>query len=80
MEIRPIRNTKDHNRALHEIEELWGAPEGTPKGDRLEVLVALVDADERAPIPSIHPTRLTPFARSPESASGWNSRDLINVR
>ena len=48
MDIRPIRNDKDHRAALGEIESLWGARQGTPEGDKLDVLVALVDAYEEA--------------------------------
>lgn len=46
MEIRPIRTDKDHRAALAEIDACWGAPEGTEKGDRLDVLLALVDIYE----------------------------------
>lgn len=48
MVVRPIRTEKDHSRALKEIERLWGAREGTPEGDRLDVLATLVEAYERA--------------------------------
>jgi hypothetical protein len=30
MHIRPIRTDADHRRALAEIEQLWGAADGTP--------------------------------------------------
>ena len=43
MEIRPIRTDKDHRAALAEIDACWGAREGTEQGDRLDVLLALVD-------------------------------------
>jgi HTH-type transcriptional regulator / antitoxin HigA len=46
MDIRPIRTEKDHRAALAEIEACWGAPEGTEEGDRLAVLLALVDIYE----------------------------------
>jgi HTH-type transcriptional regulator / antitoxin HigA len=46
MEIRPIRTDKDHQAALAEIEACWGAPEGTEEGDRLDVLLALVEIYE----------------------------------
>ncbi|MBX9824344.1 MAG: helix-turn-helix domain-containing protein [Xanthobacteraceae bacterium] len=46
MEIRPIRSDKDHKAALAEIEACWGAAEGTEEGDRLDVLLALVDIYE----------------------------------
>ena len=51
MGIKPIRNENDHEAALQEIERLWGAPQDTPRGDRLDVLVALVEANERARYP-----------------------------
>lgn len=46
MDIRPIRNDADHEAALLEIETLWGAGEGTAEGDRLDILVTLVEAYE----------------------------------
>jgi HTH-type transcriptional regulator / antitoxin HigA len=51
MEIKPIRNEADHDEALHEIERLWGAKEGTPDGDRLDVLTTLVEAYEEKHFP-----------------------------
>ena len=46
MEVRPIRTEQDHRAALAEIEASWGAAEGTDEGDRLDVLLALVDLYE----------------------------------
>jgi HTH-type transcriptional regulator / antitoxin HigA len=46
MEINPIRSDEDHRAALKEIESYWGAPEGSEEGDRLDVLLALVDVYE----------------------------------
>ena len=46
MAIRPIRTDEDHRAALAEIDACWGAPEGSEEGDRLEVLVALVELYE----------------------------------
>jgi HTH-type transcriptional regulator/antitoxin HigA len=52
--IRPIRTDQDHRDALAQIEACWGAPEGTEQGDRLDVLVTLVESYEakRWPIES----------------------------
>ncbi|MGH8337778.1 MAG: helix-turn-helix domain-containing protein, partial [Gammaproteobacteria bacterium] len=47
MEIKPIRTESDHAEALRLIERLWGAKAGTRDGDRLEVLVTLIEAYER---------------------------------
>jgi antitoxin component HigA of HigAB toxin-antitoxin module len=46
MEIRPIRTDKDHRAALAEIDANWGAAAGTDAGDRLDVLLALVEIYE----------------------------------
>ena len=47
MDIQPIKTEKDYDAALQAIEELWDTKEGTPEGDRLEVLITLVDAYEQ---------------------------------
>jgi HTH-type transcriptional regulator/antitoxin HigA len=46
MDIRPIRTDKDHRAALVEIDKYWGSPLGTQKGDKLDVLLALVEVYE----------------------------------
>ena len=50
-EIKPIRTEEDYKKALSEVESLWGAPNGTPKGDRLDVLATLIDAWEAVHYP-----------------------------
>src|SRR3990172_11345742 len=47
MKIKPIKTERDYRTALKEIERLWEAKPNTPKGDRLEVLVTLVEAYEQ---------------------------------
>ena len=46
MEIVPIKTNEDYRRTLKEIEGLMTAKQGTPAGDRLDVLVTLVEAWE----------------------------------
>ena len=46
MQIRPIRTDKDHRAAPAEIEKLWGASIGTPAGDKLDILMTLVETYE----------------------------------
>lgn len=46
MEIKPIKNEDDYNLALAEIETLWGADAETPEGDKLDVLITLIEAYE----------------------------------
>lgn len=47
MQIKPIRTKADHRAALKEIEALMMAKLNTPDGERLDVLVTLVEAYER---------------------------------
>jgi HTH-type transcriptional regulator/antitoxin HigA len=51
MEIRPIKTEADYICALAEIERLWGAAAHTPAGDKLDVLLTLVEAYEDAHYP-----------------------------
>ena len=51
MEIKPIRTKADHRAALKEIEALMSARQGTPEGERLDLLVTLVEAYERKYFP-----------------------------
>lgn len=46
MEIKPIKCERDHQKALKQIEGLMDARLNTTEGDRLEVLVTLVQAWE----------------------------------
>ena len=46
MTIKPIKTERDYQKTLKEIEKLWDAKRNTAKGDRLEVLVTLVEAYE----------------------------------
>jgi HTH-type transcriptional regulator / antitoxin HigA len=45
-DVKPIKSNDDYERALKDIEALWGAPEGSPRGDKLDVLATLVEAYE----------------------------------
>jgi HTH-type transcriptional regulator/antitoxin HigA len=46
MDIHPIRTKSDHRAALKEVERLWDAEPGTRNGDRVDVLVTLIEAYE----------------------------------
>lgn len=45
-DLKPVRTKADYEAALAEVERLWGAKRGTPKGDRLDVLTTLIDVYE----------------------------------
>jgi HTH-type transcriptional regulator/antitoxin HigA len=57
MNIKPVRTAKDHKAALAGISKLMDTdPDiGTPKGDRLDVLVTLVQAYEAKQFPMALP-------------------------
>ena len=50
-DVKPIRTEADYEAALIEVERLWGAKAGTPRGDRLDVLATLIDAYETQHFP-----------------------------
>ena len=51
MDVKPIKTARDHRAALKEIARLMTAKPGSADGDRLDVLVTLVEAYERKHFP-----------------------------
>jgi HTH-type transcriptional regulator / antitoxin HigA len=78
MDIRPIRTDADHEAALREIEALWGAEEGSDAGDRLDVLVTLVEAYEarRWPIAPLDPVQAIEAAMA---MNGYTRAELATL-
>jgi HTH-type transcriptional regulator/antitoxin HigA len=56
-DLKPIRSETDYDEALREVERLWGEKSGTPKGDRLDVLITLIEAyeEQHHPMPMSAP-------------------------
>ncbi len=79
MDIRPIRTDADHEAALREIEALWGAAEGTPNGDRLDVLATLIEAyeDRRWPVQELDPVEAIEAAMAHDGHSRADLARLI---
>src|SRR5271163_1772633 len=75
MKIRPIRTKADYRAALKEVERLWRADPGTPAGERVEVLVTLIEAYEAKhhPIPAPDPIAAIAFMMEQK---GLSRRDL----
>lgn len=46
MKIQPIKNERNYEAALNEIDRLWDAKPNTAEGDRLDLWVTLVEAYE----------------------------------
>ncbi len=74
-DIRPIRTKADYRAALKEVERLWDAEPGTAAGDRVEVLVTLIEAYEARhfPIPAPDPIAAITFMMEQK---GLGRRDL----
>ena len=76
MNIVPIKTHRDYRRALKEIEGLMTAKRNTPDGDRLDVLVTLVEAWERQHYPIDLPDPVAAI-RYHMDQNGLQPRDLI---
>lgn len=51
MNIKPIKNDADYRAALKEVESLMTAEPNTPEGEKLDILVTLIEAYERKHFP-----------------------------
>ena len=78
MEIRPIKTEADYEAALKEIEDLMTAESGSAEGDRLDVLVTLVEAYERAHYPMDFPDPIEAIKFRMEQ-QGLTVDDLVPV-
>ncbi len=76
MEIKPIKSKRDYRDALKEIEGLMRAKRNTPEGDRLDVLVALVEAWEAKHYPLALPDPIEAIKYHMEQ-KGLGPNDLI---
>ena len=76
MNIKPIKTKADYRAALKESESLMMAKHNTPQGERLDVLVTLVEAWERKhyPIDLPDPVDAIKFAMEQR---GLSVKDLV---
>ncbi len=75
MEILPIKTERDYRRTLKEIEGLMTAKRNTPEGDRLDVLVTLVEAWEARNYPLALPDPVDAIRYHMEQ-NGLSPKDL----
>ena len=76
MDIAPIKTKQDHLRALKEIENLMTASRNSPEGDRLDVLVTLVEAWETKHYPLDLPDPVAAIRYHMEQ-NGLAPKDLV---
>lgn len=78
MEIAPIRNEKDYQKALKRIEAIFDAKKETKEGDELEILSILIDnyENENFPIGMPDPIEAIKFRME---QMGMKQKDLAEV-
>ena len=75
MEIKPIKTEADYEAALKDIERLWSSSHGSPEGDKLDVLVTLVEAYEDEHYPILPPDPIEAILHYMEN-QGLSEQDL----
>jgi len=78
MEIKPIKEEEDYERALRRVEQLWASPKGSPESDELDVVVTLIDAYEKEHYPIDLPDPIEAIKFRLEQM-GKDFRSLIGV-
>ena len=75
MELKPIRTKRDYEAALKQAEAWWDAPAGSPKAERLDVLVLLIEDYEARHFP-IDPPDPVEFLQFIMEQRGLARKDL----
>ena len=81
-DVKPVRSEADYDRALAEVDRLWGARSGTARGDRLDVLATLIDAYEttRYPIDPPDPIEAIRFRMDQQGLTRKDLEPFIGSR
>src|SRR5882672_4713554 len=81
-ELKPIRSEADYEAALAEVERLWGAKSGTPRGDRLDVLATLIDSyeSEHYPIDPPDPIEAIKFRMEQQGLTRKDLEGILGTR
>ena len=82
MNIHPIKTEPDYEQALSEVEKLWGAEEGTKRGDKLDLLLVLIDnyENEHHPIDLPDPIEAIKFRMEQMNLSRKDLEKYIGSR
>ena len=78
MNIKPIRNEKDYQKALNRLEDIFDAKKGTEQGDELEILSILIDRFENEMFPIGMPDPIEAIKFRMEQM-GMKQKDLAEV-
>ncbi len=77
-DITPIRTELDYEKALAEVERLWGARAGTTDGDRLDIIATLIDVYEAEHYPMDPPDPIEAIKFRMEQ-QGLTRKDLEGI-
>jgi len=78
MEIKPIRNEVDYEKALERLEVIFDAKRGTEEGDELEILSILIDNYESQNFPIEMPDPISAINFRMEQL-GLKQKDLVKT-
>ena len=78
MDISPIRNEKDYQKALERLEVIFDAKQGTKEGDELEILAILIDNYENENFPIGMPDPISAINFRIEQM-GLKQKDLVEM-
>ncbi len=78
MNIKPIRNEADYQKALERLELIFDAKRGTPEGDELEILAIIVDNYENEHFPIGMPDPISAIKFRMEQM-GMKQKDLVEI-
>jgi HTH-type transcriptional regulator/antitoxin HigA len=82
MNIEPIRNDADLQKAFQRLEEIWAAEAGTPEADELELLTLLVEHYETKhyPMPPSDPVEAIKFRMEQQGLTNKDLEPFIGSR
>ncbi len=78
MNISPVRNEKDYQKALKRLEVIFDAKRGTKEGDELEILAILIDNYENEKFPIGMPDPISAIKFRMEQM-GLKQKDLVEM-
>ncbi|MDT7827677.1 helix-turn-helix domain-containing protein [Pricia sp. S334] len=78
MNIKPIRNEADYQKALERLEVIFDAKRGTREGDELEILAIVVDNYENENFPIGMPDPISAIKFRMEQM-GMKQKDLVEM-
>jgi len=82
MNLKPVKNKVQLNRALKRIDELWGTKQNTKKGDELDILMLLVEKyeEEHYPIPPSDPVEAIKFLMQQKALTRKDLEPYLGTR